>query len=634
MNRLPESLLACLLTSTVVPAAPSDPPVAPNILFILADDMGYSDARCYGGEIDTPAIDRLAAEGLRFTQFRATPMCVTSRVAFLSGMSYQANGRMNYERSLPLPQPLRLAGYRTGIAGKWHASSGHPMDEGFFDRFFGFLGGMSDCYAGGPDWFDDRAPFTEFGPGFDATTRITDASLRYMGEALDEQQPFFMFVSYNAPHHPLQAQRETYEKYLGRYSAGFQAIREQRLARQREMGIIPPDFRVAPHTPEVRIWDELPPQRQKIEDQRMAAYAAMLDEMDQGIARILAFLEQRGVLDHTVVIFASDNGGYFNTGDPQTHGKMKPWLPRSNQSVGSDWGWVQNTPFNHFKQTAFEGGLAVPFIVRYPPALAGRAGEMTSISADFTDLYPTFLHLAGATRPAVHDGQPLKPLTGKNFWPALVDGADFTPPERFHWFQPSRALIQGDDKVVSIHDGPWQLFNLASDRGETTDLSSVQPELCQRLADRWHAYAESIGMSPGDRRPALPHPHAWGWHRLQMVLPRLVAIFPENGMFADPGLDRLEMIFAEPLDFTSSAGKRIHLYAVSDEENPVWDIPLAPDHPAQGGKTLRVEGLPPLEPDTQYYLIIPPAAFQVGGKPAGRVNDGAYWWRFRTRPAG
>lgn len=629
-------LLYCLLFILLPLTLPGQGSTPPNVLIIMADDMGYSDAGCYGGEIDTPNIDRLAAEGIRFSHFRATPMCVTTRVAFISGMSFFAAG-MQHEQVKPLPQSLREAGYLTATTGKWHASNRHPLAAGFFDRFHGFLGGMTDCFKGGNDWFLGREPFRDFGPEFDATTVITNSSIRYMQEALEAGQPFFMFVSYNAPHHPLQAQQKTVEKYLGRYLDGFETVRERRLARQREMGLITDDFVAAPAEVAVRPWEQMTDFRRQVEDSRMAAYAAMVDEMDQGIGRLLHFLEVRGILDDTLIIFTSDNGGYYNHGDIRTDHTHIPWQAGSNQTVSSGWAWVQNTPFSLYKQSAFEGGLAVPFIIRWPAALPeNTAGSITDIAADITDLYPTFLEMAGVEYPKEWRGEKLKPLTGKSFLAAVLHGKPLTAPQRFHAFlnplyHESRALIDGDFKLVAIHNGPWQLFNMRNDRGETNDLSQSHPERRASMAADWHRYAEQIGIPLPARAEESGFQQNWGWQRLLMFSPHLERIFPNNSTLVAAGLDHFEMHFAEPVDFTHSGNRRIRLFQLSNENNPVWNIRLDPSHPSQGKRVLRVDNLPALATGTQYYFLIDPGAFRVGNQPVGVINDGAFWWRFRTK---
>ena len=604
----------------------------PNILFILVDDMGYSDSGSYGGEIDTPAIDRLAEEGVRFSHFRATPMCVTSRVTFLSGMPYQ-QAHQHYGQIKPLPQSLREAGYRTYTTGKWHAGSPHPVSEGFFDRFHGFLGGMTDAYAGGSDWYLDDEPYGDFGDDFDSTTRITDQSIVYMQEALEMEQPFFMFVSYNAPHHPLQARQETYEKYRGQYLEGFDVIRNRRLDRMRQIGLIDDDFQPAAPGPEIFRWEEMTDFRRDTEDMRMAAYAAMVDEMDQGVGRLLDFLDEQDLSEDTLVVFASDNGGYYANGSIHSHHLQVPWLPGSNQTVSNGWGWVQNTPFNYYKQTSYEGGLAVPFVVRWPRALSHRQGEIVDFEADFTDLYPAFLDAAGGSPPSEDPSEDFKPLTGLSFLDALKRNEVFVPPPRFYWFSQSRAWVDGDYKVTSIHNGRWKLFNLKEDRGEQFDLSNQNPELRESMILAWHDFAEELGMNPQHRRPADDHQHAWGWNRLQSVFPHLISVFPENSKLVNPGSDFIELHFSQPVDFSNTENRRIRLFKVGDDDNPVWEIDPDSAHPSQGELVVRFDNVPPLESDTHYYILADAGAMKIGGQNTRAINDGAFWWRFRTRHA-
>lgn len=599
----------------------------PNVLLIMADDLGYADLGSYGGEIETPSLDRLAKGGVRFSQFRATPMCSTTRVALMAGMSYAAAGNGSYEAALPLPKLLQQGGYRTLMTGKWHAGDAKPQRLEMFNRFFGFLGGMSDCYVGGPGWFDGERPFNDFNPGFDATTAFTDRGIEFMQEAVADEAPFFMFVSYNAPHHPLQARKETVDKYRGRYMAGYGAIREARYQRQLAYGLVDPAWTPAPHGVEVRLWDELPLERKVIEDARMAAYAAMVDEMDQGIGRLIDFLETSGELDNTLILFMSDNGGDYNNGSILTDANQIPWLPRNNPTSSNGWAWVKNTPFNFYKHASHEGAITVPLIAHWPKQLKHRAGDIDTSAVDVTDIYPTLLEIGNLSYP--ESELDLKPLTGRSFLTALAEGGDFDAPSRFLWFNQSRAWIEDGMKAVSLYNGPWQLFNLDTDRTEQHNLAQTEPDLVQSLSGKWHEYAEEIEMSPALRRPVDPHQHGWGWHRLQMFAPQLVSTFPENSKLTPAGSTQLEMRFAAPIDLGGIKGKYIRLFTVSDESNPVWELDPDETHPSHGSRELTIK-TPPLEPDTQYYVLIDGGAFKVGGKHVGVVNDGAYWWRFRT----
>lgn len=601
-----------------------------NILFIMADDLGYSDIGSYGGEISTPHLDKLARGGIRFSHFRGTPMCATSRVAINSGMSFVENGMYSYEGSIPLAEVLSQAGFQTFLTGKWHAGP-HPVSEGFYDRFFGFLGGMTDQYAGSNDWYLDSQPFTDFDSDFDSTVAITNGSIEFMKEAIEMQKPFFGMVCYNAPHHPLQARRETYEKYLSIYEKGFGAIREERHLRQIKTGLVSPEWASAEADSSVRDWCRMASGFRRIEVKRMAAYAAMVDEMDAAIGKLLAFLDEVQIAEDTIVIFTSDNGGYFNNGSFWLHDQQKPWLAHHNQTISNGWGWVQNTPFRHFKQSCFEGGLSVPFILRWPSQFDQRAGEISRIEADFTDLYPFLLELAGATRPDTFKNEPVKPLTGKSFLKAIRNEECFEPPARFHWFYHSRAWIENGYKVVSIYNGPWMLFDLAKDRTEQTDLASIKPELAKSLSEKWMKRAFQIGMTPDLCMPAQETQLGWGWHRLRVFSSHLQELIPANGAVIEPYSTELVMKFDAEIDFSKSENKKIQLYATNDDRSPVWEIDLAADHPSQGYHELRLTGIPPLQPGTDYFVLIDNGAFMVGGKPVGIINDGAYWWRFRTK---
>lgn len=626
-------LAVTLLSSLVALCACADEPESkakPNVLLIMADDLGYSDLGSYGAEIETPYLDRLAAGGVRYSQFRATPMCSTTRVALMAGMSYPAAGNGSYEHALPLPTLLKKAGYRTMMSGKWHAGSANPRSPELFDRFFGFLGGMSDCYIGGPDWFEGLTSFKGFGDGFDATTAITDRSIEYMKEALEEDAPFFMFVSYNAPHHPLQAKQETVEKYTGRYMQGYEAIRNARHQRQLEMGLVRANWGTAEPGVEVRRWEELPDARKVVEGARMAAYAAMVDEMDQGIGRLIAFLEASGELENTLIIFMSDNGSDYNNGSILTDAKQVPWLPKNNPTLSNGWAWAKNTPFNYFKHACHEGALAVPFIVHWPQVLKQRAGEIDDAAIAVTDIYPTLVELAKIEYP--EDVQQLRPLTGRSFLTSMTEETPFTAPKRFLWFNQSRAWIESEHKAVSLYGGPWQLYDLESDRAEKNDLSTAKPKMVGLFSAKWQSYASEIGMSPKLSQPVGNQQHGWGWHRLQMFAPQLVSTFPENSKMTPAGSQRLEMHFSAAVDLAGQKGKFIRLFKVADESTPVWEIDPDANHPSQGTKHLIFKNLPPLEPDTQYFVLIEGGAFKVGGRHVGVINDGAYWWRFRTEP--
>ncbi len=332
----------------------------------MADDLGYADIGCFGSEIQTPSIDRLASEGLQFSRFRATPMCVTSRIALMSGMPMHRAGRHSYTHSIPLAQLLKTAGYRTMMTGKWHGGSPDPRSRELFDRSFGFLGGATDSFTGGKDWFLDDKPFDGFTDDFYSTRAFADRSIEFMKQAVSKQQPFFMYVAFNAPHHPCQAPKRTVDKYSQTYRRGYEVLRKKRRQKQVALGLVDPDWRIAPLGNEVRRWNELTEHRRKVEAGRMAAYAAAVDEVDQSVGRMLDYLKEAGIEHNTLVIFLSDNGGDYSNGSMTTDEKQIPWEPGTNPSSSNGWASVKCTPFRYYKHSCHEGGIATPMVIRWP----------------------------------------------------------------------------------------------------------------------------------------------------------------------------------------------------------------------------------------------------------------------------
>jgi arylsulfatase len=325
--------------------------VLPNILLIVADDMGYSDVGCFGGEIDTPAIDKLAAQGARFTDFFVNPMCVVTRTSLLTGHEHsQSNG---YKHSLPLPRLLTKAGYHTSISGKWHQPN-NPLDAGF-DSFYGFLKGEINGWKG--TYADnktlaiqtDRQSPKQVPKDWYCSDAFADHAIRQIDQAIESGKPFFSYVPFNAPHGPLHAPRENVEKYYGRFDAGWDRLREKRMERMLELGLI--DDRFASNTPEAEVcrWDELPKSVQQLESRRFCAYAGMVDRMDENIGRLIDHLEEKKVLDDTIVIFFSDNGGNYSHGAIENYANEKPWSPDGPRpACATGWGRLMNTPFSWY----------------------------------------------------------------------------------------------------------------------------------------------------------------------------------------------------------------------------------------------------------------------------------------------
>ncbi|MFK7790851.1 MAG: arylsulfatase [Phycisphaeraceae bacterium] len=625
----------CLLIFGSFAGLPVHAEQRPDILLIMADDLGYADLGCYGSEIDTPNLDGLAEQGVRFTHFRVEPMCVVTRIALMAGRPFNAGADHAYTRTTPFPKQLKAAGYDTHMTGKWHAGKPNPRNNQLFNQFYGFMGGMTDSYAGGPDWFQNQRRITDFPKDWYATDAITDYAIDFMKASHDQGKPTFTFVSYNAPHHPCQAPKETVEKYQQRYLAGYEKIRNTRLERQRVLGVIDKSWQPATHGSEARQWDELPKERQRVEADRMAAYAATIDEIDQSVGRLIAYLKQADRLDNTLILFLSDNGGDYNNGARTLDAKQIPWLPGNNPTSSNAWAWVKNTPFRSYKHASHEGALASPLIAHWPKGLAVKSGSLIHEAAHVTDLYPTLLDLAGTDYPKRDGDKELLPLTGSSLLP-LLQGK---PEKRrdlgqFSWYNHSRAWTKNGWKAVRLYDGPWQLYNLNTDRGETNDLAKKHPKKLLSLIKEWRSLADPKAMQARPAPGTQLTQRGWGWHRLQMICGnQLLDLKPNNSDTAPSASVQLALEFSAPIDFANNQGKSIRLFAVSDESKPVWQLSPDKDHPAQGKNRVVFDAIPELEPGTAYFVEWDAGWASVGGKPLGPLNDGAYWWRFRTPKA-
>ncbi len=626
-----DRLTSILLLSVTVFGSSAAADERPNVLLIMADDLGYADLGCYGGEIETPHIDRLASEGVQFTHFRATPMCVTSRIALMAGMPMNRAGSHRYAHSMPLPIAMKQAGYRTMMTGKWHAGSPDPRSRVLFDRSFGFLGGATDSFVGSDDWFIDEQPFRDFPPDFYSTRAFAEKSIEFMKESVTLEKPFFMYVAFNAPHHPCQAPAATVRKYASHYDDGYDAVRQRRRAKQVSLGLVDEDTAIARLGDEVRRWDQLGEHRRRIEAGRMAAYAAAVDEVDAAVGRMLDHLRSAGIDRNTLVIFLSDNGGDYSNGSIETDERQIPWKAGSNPSSSNGWAAVKATPFRFYKHACHEGGIAVPMVLRWPAGIDRTAGTKIRQPASVTDLYPTLLELAGFEYPRQFGGHATRMLTGSSLIPLLAKNGRRPSLPLFEYYSFSRAWIEDEWKAVSLYDGPWELFHLADDRGETLNQAEAEPSRLADMVEKWTTFARESGVANA-ASPARDDQPGWGWHRLQMSCPHLVSMSPANGATADSTSLTLRMSFARPIDFRGTSGKSIRLYCQPDETNPIWEADPDETHPSQATRTLKLGELPILEPDRQYYLLWDPGWIKVGGRPVGPLNDGAFWWRFQTPP--
>jgi len=513
----------------------------PNIILILVDDMGYSDIGCYGGEIKTPNLDNLAANGVRFTQFYNTSRCCPTRAALMTGLySHQAGvglmtnrtkspgykGRLMPDRCVTIAQVLKPAGYSTYMSGKWHLGlrpGEQPLDWGF-DRFYGCLeGAFSYFHPGDPEAYPGDAKGirgmtlgrkrVEPGKDFYATDAFTDHAI---GCVKDHHQkrpdaPFFLYLAYNAPHWPLQALPEDIARYDRTYHAGWDEIRKQRYRRQIEMGLIDPKtvklskrFTGVPDKTrwrgygggEVPAWSDLPDDRKQDLARRMAVYAAMVDRVDQGIGRLLETLEKTGQLEDTVIVFLADNGGAlggrpigfnaFKCKDPAKYGSDKSFI-----SYGTGWANASNTPFRMVKCFVHEGGIATPLIVHWPGGLKAKKGSLIRTPGHLVDIMTTCVDLAGAKYPEKNGAHKLIPMEGVSLLPLLENRPDdYRPHEAIYWeHTENRAIRKGKWKLVSIQKGEWELYDMNADRAETNDLADKHPKIVEKLAGMYTLWA-------------------------------------------------------------------------------------------------------------------------------------------------
>ena len=523
----------------------------------MGDDMGLSDLGCYGSEIDTPNLDRLAAGGMRFTQFYNTARCCPTRASLLSGLyPHQAGvGHMMNDRGhdgyrgelnrncLTIAEALKTAGYGTYMAGKWHitkhtAADGPkdnwPRQRGF-DRFYGTIHGAGSLWdpntltRGNTQLAPDNDPEYKPEQAWFYTDAIGDQASRYISEHLKNHpgEPFFSYVSFTAAHWPMHARGETIKKYEGIYDAGFAPVRKARFAKMKELGIIDPDTEISP--PPIG-WDGVP---QKAWDIRnMEAYAAMVDEMDQAIGKIVATVEQAGQLENTLIFFLQDNGGCaenFGRGKNSSTGPRadKPSLPpmakgelqmhmqpkqtrdgypvRTGPGVmagpadtyiayGKGWANVSNTPFREYKHWVHEGGIASPLIAHWPKGIA-RGGELDHQPSHLIDIMATCVELAGVDYPAERDGQEITPLEGRNLDVAFK-GKIIERDALFWEHEGNCAIRKGDWKLVRKWNQDWELYNIADDRTEQHDLAADKPALVKQLGAGFQAYADRAKVSP------------------------------------------------------------------------------------------------------------------------------------------
>lgn len=535
------------------PEKVTSPKGAPNILMVLFDDVGFSDFGCYGSTIRTPTIDALAAEGLRYSGFHTTAMCSTTRAALLTGRNHHSVGvgsLANFDSGYPgytgkiskqagtIAEMLRANGYRNYMLGKWHVTpltetgatgpfDGWPLGRGF-DRFYGFMDAETDQYS--PELVQDNShidPPGTFADGYHLTADLVDQAIRFLSGHIAEQPqvPWMTLLSFGACHAPHQAPFDLIRSYDAMFGDGWDVERERRLARQKQMGLVPQDTVLPPINDNVRPWDQHGADEQRVFTRLQSAYAAMLDHADQHLARLVAFLEKAGVRDDTIIIVMSDNGasqeggpfGFVNAMGPY-NGRKEPVaekLARIDDIGGPDthsnfpfgWAMAANTPLKRYKQNTHGGGIRDPLVISWPNGL-GREAGLRHQFAHVSDLVPTLLEIVGIEPPAEVNGVPQMPLEGVSFAASLKD-ADAPSRDRPQYFEMfgHRGLWLDGWKAVAFHppgtpfdDDVWELYHLDADFSESADLAAEQPERLQAMIERWWQEAAERNVLPLDDR--------------------------------------------------------------------------------------------------------------------------------------
>ncbi len=516
----------------------------PDVLLILADDMGFSDINSYGGEVHTPALDRLAEGGVKMTQFYNTARCSPSRASLLTGLHpHQVGiGILNFddtpdgypgnlaEDCATIAEVLSESGYATYLSGKWHLAadmdnpnSAWPTRRGF-DRFFGTLEGAGSFYQ--PRTLardEENIEHEATADGWFYTDAITDNAVQFLRdhEAEKPDDPFFMFLSYTAPHWPLHADSSDIAKYANRFDDGWDSLREQRLERLVKAGIIDPAWRLSERDERVPAWDDSPDK--EWESSRMEVYAAQIDRMDQGIGKVLEQLEATGRLQDTLVVFLSDNGGCAEEMPPESvkdfvtafvplkevsrkGGKvvpgnvpgLRPGPEETYQSYGRAWANLSNTPFREFKHWVHEGGISTPLIVHWPEGLADAAGSLCTVPSQLVDVLPTIAEVAGATYPGRRNDRPIPAAEGRSLLPVLRGEAD-ADRDLFWEHEGNCAVRRGKWKLVRKYRQPWELYDIEADRTELNDLASGHPDLVNDLEAAYQTWADRCGVIPRER---------------------------------------------------------------------------------------------------------------------------------------
>ena len=478
----------------------------PNILIILTDDMGFSDLGCFGGEIETPHLDSLAAGGLRFTEFYNTARCWPTRATLMSGRYSNKLG----PSQVTIAELLKKAGYNTGMVGKWHLGMNPkkdgPIQRGF-DSFYGTMTGAGSFWD--PYTLTRNTEAAEpDGDDYYYTDKIGSEAVTQIKDFVKSDKPFFQYVAFTAAHWPMHAPEKSIQKYLKRYEGGWDQLRQERYARMLKMGIIDKERWPLPERePRVNDWETVDHKAWHIRNQ--AIYAAMVDHMDQAVGRIVTALKRTGQFENTLIIYAHDNGacpehlsgnGWNTANNILAKAKQEGQIvavgdiydvpmggPLTYGSVGHNWAHAQNTPMRRYKSNVHNGGACTPAIMHWPDGLKTKPGSITAERGHVVDLMATCLELAGTSYPEKFADKTLDPHESKSLVPVLNGGSNTRDHAYLFNHSGTHAVVSGDYKIVREGKRPWALYNLAKNRTETINLAKKLPQVVEDLSEIWEA---------------------------------------------------------------------------------------------------------------------------------------------------
>lgn len=519
------------VTAALALAAPgiAAAPKRPNVVVILVDDMGFSDIGCFGSEIPTPHLDKLAAGGIRFTQFYNNARCSPSRASLITG-AYPHQAGLGHLEPAVVPESMGIkgklldrvvtfgevmspAGYHTAVAGKWHM--GIPRDTGPWQRGFdrSFVSPQGELYYRNQPqplaqtvFIDGRevpASSEEVGSGdWYSSDLFVQWGIKFAEEARAKGKPFLLYLPFVAVHFPVMAPPEDVAKFRGKYLAGWDSIRAARLVKQRAIGLLGKEVQLPPREPNTYNWTKLSREEQDRFDGMMATYAANVARMDKAVGDLVAHLKVTGEYDNTLILFMADNGGTAESGPDGRSGGTGPLGgPNSNIFVGMEWATLSNTPFRLFKHHSHEGGIATPLIAHWPAGIAqAQRGSINRTPGHLVDIMATVIDATEARYPTQFNGKPIVPLQGISLAPAFRGAAITRGKPIFIEHEGNRAVRDDRWKLVARFERPWELYNMDVDRSEMIDLAEVQPERVRRMAAQYDAWAKASFVDPWQER--------------------------------------------------------------------------------------------------------------------------------------